>query len=140
MKKQGEHIYVIGCPEVGRTAIAEALSRRGVDNIHFVHAIDSNLINIEGTWYDPIENEASIKRHPTRGSIFTLFEEPFIENVANMTTYEMMNGGKREKERPKVDIVLEYRLIKRKESKLSKSNRDWVERKFLSMFKLRQSK
>lgn len=43
-------------------------------------------------------------------------------------------GGKSEPERPKVDIVKEYELILDKKSKLSKSQRDWVEWQFNKNF------
>ena len=43
-------------------------------------------------------------------------------------------GDKKEKVRPKVNILTEFELIQQKKSKLSKSNRDWVEYMFHKNF------
>ncbi len=49
-----------------------------------------------------------------------------------------MNGGNQSQKAPKeldVDIVEEFALIQEKKSKLSKSERDWVEKTFRKNFK-----
>ena len=51
-----------------------------------------------------------------------------------MSMHTMLNGS-RSKETPKVDIVKEFELIQQKKSKLSKSQRDWVENQFLNNFR-----
>lgn len=51
-----------------------------------------------------------------------------------MSMPTMLNGS-RSKETPKVDIIKEFELIQQKKSKLSKSQRDWVERQFLNNFR-----
>jgi hypothetical protein len=43
-------------------------------------------------------------------------------------------GGPREPERPKVNIVEEYELVLKKQSKLSRSQREWVVRQFNKNF------
>jgi hypothetical protein len=45
------------------------------------------------------------------------------------------SGNTINKETPKVDIIKEFELIQQKKSKLSKSNRDWVENQFLNKFR-----
>jgi hypothetical protein len=55
----------------------------------------------------------------------------------------MMFGGqgnvgtsRKQRERPKVNLVSEFELIQNKKSKLSKNDRDWVEFQFHRNFKL----
>lgn len=54
------------------------------------------------------------------------------ENMLKMA--EKYGFGKKESERPNVNLLTEYIRVKRKQSKLSRSNRDWVEKQFKRQF------
>jgi len=54
-----------------------------------------------------------------------------------MQTYNLTypyGTHKHHRARPKVDLVEEFALIQKKQSRLSKNDRDWVERMFYSNF------
>lgn len=51
-----------------------------------------------------------------------------------MTLGASLSSDKRGPERPEVDIVSEFKLIQKKKSNLSKSQRDWVEMQFHKNF------
>mgnify|MGYP007059442442 CR=1 FL=1 len=52
-----------------------------------------------------------------------------IAKLMMMATY-FGGMGKPPKKRPEIDIIEEFRLIQKKESKLSRNDRDWVLNEF----------
>lgn len=61
--------------------------------------------------------------------------------MALMVMSEMANdygmcGNSKPKETPKVNVIKEYELIQNKQSKLTKSQRDWVVRQFEKNFEV----
>lgn len=76
----------------------------------------SEIIEINGQRYRQVER----RQPPKRASV--------IRAMASVLalTGEMGFGGTYRRKRPQVDIVQEYGRIQRKESKLSRNDRDWV--------------
>lgn len=79
-----------------------------------------NRVTVNGVEYEKVET-------PKRDSKFT-----YIEYLLSQF-YISKNSGKSSK--PNVNLVDEFELIQNKQSKLSRSNRDWVVSQFNKHFK-----
>ena len=93
-----------------------------------IKLIETNIIEINGVKYQQREQQKEQLKIPMSKTL-----------VALMTMFKMTNGygmygNSRPKERPRVDIVKEYSLIKLKQSKLSRNDRDWVVRIFTNTY------
>ena len=83
-------------------------------------------IEINGKKYQKIEREEKKHSKP--------FSEIYMTAMMFSGMYDGLNRTYK-RETPKVDIVQEFELIQQKKSKLSKSQRDWVENQFLNNFR-----
>lgn len=87
-------------------------------------------VEVNGVMYEPKPKAQTQKKSPSKGLAM-------LTAMGAMYAPYTMNGGtsKSAKQRPKVDIVKEYGLIQLKQSKLSRSERNWVERMFEKNYK-----
>lgn len=82
---------------------------------------DTHYIEIEGKKYEPRKvNESGFSRSHLRAA----------RRLAPYLAAATLGFGLKQRQRPNVNIVEEFRLIQQKKSKLSKNNRDWVEAQF----------
>lgn len=83
-----------------------------------------NIIEINGEEYLQLEKQ-------NKGSKLS----PTVSKVLMMAiAFSSLNSSNKQKERPEVNIIAEFELIQQKKSKLSRLNRDWVERQFYKNF------
>ena len=124
-------IIIVGAGQVGKAA--EEMLRADVDAVN-PHIVINNLevknalremsgeVSVGNITYTQVEN-----KH--RGV------SPTVARMASLAA--SMIGRKRERVRPNIDLVAEYRLILAKKSKLSRNDRDWVEAEFHKLFKIK---
>ena len=88
------------------------------------------VFEINGKTYEKIVKDPQQKKSHGSSRMMSML-------MPYMMMASMMYGGgsAKEKSRPDVDIVEEFALIQQKKSKLSKSERDWVEKMFHKNFK-----
>lgn len=79
------------------------------------HKIDNSVIVLDKR-YEPIEQKTNV----------------FMSNIINMAKAFQ---GVTERQRPSVDLVQEFELIQKKQSKLSRSDRNWVVKEFNKRYK-----
>lgn len=85
-----------------------------------------NVIDVDGKKYKPVEEDKPLRSGKSMSKVM------LMAAVFGWAEGDFGSGSK--KERPEVDIVEEFKLIQKKKSQLSKSNRDWVEFQFHSMY------
>lgn len=85
----------------------------------------SNTVEIEGIHYE-LREPKQVKL--SSGLTMILMMSMLIPSVSGIIS-------KNEPERPRVNIVEEYKLILQKKSKLSRRQRDWVEYQFKKQYK-----
>lgn len=97
---------------LGRAASAMLRAMRE-DKTIIVVTENPNQFTINGVTYEPIYEPNSVRCFPS---------------LTGLGVYD--------RKRPHVDIREEFELVQRKQSKLCRSDRDWVVRKFHSMYKI----
>lgn len=115
-------IVIVGAGHVGRNDIALRAAELAAQNIKVViigdnNQIDMNTVEINGIKYREKEKEQN--RFPKTMIRLTLMASAFAALDPYSPKQETF-------EAPDVNIVTEYELIQKKQSKLSKSKRDWV--------------
>jgi len=128
-------IVIVGAGQVGKAAEAAVTALKAeADTIRPMLVV--NNLEVKNALRE-MNGEVSV------GDItYTQVEQdkPMSSMVASVLSVAKSLGykGYGSKVRPNVDIVSEYKLIQKKESKLSRSNRDWVEYRFHRMFKIKK--
>ena len=104
---------------IGNTGHGTSVAAKAKNTLVAVDG-DGKALAINGVRYTPIKRHAPGKA---------------LSNLMMMAS--MFGGlpGIKEPERPDVDIPTEFALIQRKQSNLSRSQRDWVEDVFHANFK-----
>lgn len=115
-------IVIVGAGHVGRNNIEMEVARLAAQNIKVVvigdnNQIDMNTVEVNGIKYREKEREQN--RFPKTISRLMLMASAF----AALDPY---SPKQKTFESPDVNIVTEYELIQKKQSKLTKSKRDWV--------------
>ena len=115
-------IVIVGQGHVGRNDIALRAAELAAQNIKVVivednNQIDMNTFEIDGIKYR--EKEKQQNRFPKTMSRLMLMASAF----AALDPY---SPKQKTFEAPDVNIISEYELIQKKQSKLTKSKRDWV--------------
>ena len=85
------------------------------------------LIEIEGKFYQEKSKNQATKAVSQK----TLGLIALAQTMHNMS----FGGSNYSRQRPSVNLIEEFRLIQQKKSKLSRSDRDWVERMFHKNYK-----
>ncbi len=89
--------------------------------------IEINSIKYRKRKLKPPKGNLNPQKHSKRFNELALMATMFT-NMYNM------GGGKSPRQRPDIDILLEYQLVLLKNSKLSRSDRDWVEVQFKNTY------
>lgn len=115
-------ISIVGAGHIGRNNIEMEVARLAAKDIKIVifggnNQIDMNTVEINGIRYREKEKEQN--RFPKTMSKLMLMASAF----AALDPY---SPKQKTFEAPDVNIVAEYELIQKKQSKLTKSKRDWV--------------
>ena len=125
-------IGIIGMDSTGK-AVAEALKNRGVDVIIVdeptLHTHDESF-DLHGVIYAPIKTEQRKQKHVSSklGGIMAMASMIYLPYMNDLYGYGESRYERKLQEG--TDIIKEYGLIKNKQSKLSKWERDMVVRIF----------
>ena len=92
--------------------------------------VDMTQIEVNGILYEEIQVD-SPKKNYRGGKMLAMMS---MMSLAYTNPYADV-GRTSPKPRPNVNIVDEFKLIQEKKSKLSRSNREWVEAQFHKLFK-----
>jgi hypothetical protein len=114
-------IVIVGAGHVGRNNIEMEVARLAAQNIKVVvigdnNQIDMNTVEINGIKY---REKEKVQNKNSKLSRLMLMASAF----AALDPY---SPKQKKFEAPDVNIVTEYELIQKKQSKLTKSKRDWV--------------
>jgi len=115
-------IAIVGAGHVGRNNIEMEVARLAAQNIKVVVIGDSNQIDMNTFDINGIRYREKVKeqnRFPKPMSRLMLIASAFA-------ALDHYSPKQKTFEAPDVNIVTEYELIQKKQSKLTKSKRDWV--------------
>jgi hypothetical protein len=115
-------IAIVGAGHIGRNDIALRAAELAAQNIKVIIIGDNNKINMNTVEINGIryrEKEKEQNRFTKTMSRLMLMASAF----ADLDPY---SPKQKTFEAPDVNIVTEYELIQKKQSKLAKSKRDWV--------------
>lgn len=118
-------VVIVGGSGAGR-AIAQGILEKHGHNVKIIspEEVKEPTIEINGVRYRQKEQKQrniapGLSRMMMIATMFMPLNDPY---------------AKKQKERPEVDIIAEYKLIQNKESELSRANREWVVRQFEKNF------
>ena len=129
VNRKPEKFAIIGSAGIDRTTLAERLGAINNNQIVMVDPKEPSFTHNNFHHLQKIFNENS-------SAIFIGGKK--YEKVAKEKRQDLLlssYGEEQERKRPKVDVFNEYMLILRKESKLSRSDREWVKEEFHKLYK-----